>query len=110
MGYRASNYQSCLGFCKQNSKCVAFTFRRSTCYLKRSIKNGRKVTKTGLIFSRKCDELPDCKIRWALWKEWGACSVDCGVGTQTRERKCLRGSRLINRRKCPAEDQPDGKK
>jgi hypothetical protein len=42
----------------------------------------------------KKKETKDCNLgkcpKWGPWQEWGACSVSCGVGQETRTRKCSR--------------------
>ncbi|XP_078695686.1 coadhesin-like [Branchiostoma floridae x Branchiostoma belcheri] len=46
---------------------------------------------TGTPEDRKpCDNLPPCAVDgvWSPWMVWSNCSVTCGVGHQTRNRRC----------------------
>ncbi|KAJ8728981.1 hypothetical protein PYW07_006677 [Mythimna separata] len=45
-----------------------------------------------VIDKRKC-HMPPCEVdqskpRWSQWSQWSECSVTCGVGTQSRTRRC----------------------
>ncbi|XP_046970994.1 hemicentin-2-like isoform X2 [Vanessa cardui] len=58
---------------------------------------------------RKC-HMPSCEeedtpARWSNWSRWSSCSASCGVGTQTRTRRCRSEEPCIGDnvqiRKCP---------
>ena len=40
---------------------------------------------------------------WSIWSDWTVCSVDCGVGTQERERVCNNPAPRYGGKRCPGK-------
>ncbi|CDI97340.1 neurogenic locus notch protein [Echinococcus multilocularis] len=42
-------------------------------------------------------EKPPAQLTWSEWRDWGACSVSCGIGTRTRIRTCPRPGECLGK-------------
>lgn len=60
---------------------------------------------------RPCVETEHCPIHggWGPWGEWSRCSVTCGLGKQTRDRKCDSPAPQYGGRPCNETERVEGR-
>lgn len=74
-------------------------------------KYGGRTCQGPLQQSRSCEKAKYCPIHggWGEWGEWSACSQTCGLGKQTRDRKCNSPEPQYGGRPCNESEKIGGK-